>query len=134
MAKATLRPADEASAASSAASSTTTAAVEKNDGIHRVKDEDGRIIGIRTLSVVEEMRLLKVLGEFNGTYYNFCAQVCRICEIGGQPVPLPNNEREIEAVAARLGKAGVAAMMAAIVEAAGGTDGNEDREREQVKK
>lgn len=100
-------------------------------GIIRIKTSDGHTIGLRSLGVLEEMRLLKVLGEYNTSYYSFCSQVARVCEIDNSPVPTPNNEREIEIVAQRIGRAGIAALMEAIVTTAEVAD---DKEKEQVKK
>jgi hypothetical protein len=125
-AKATMRVAGESPAGAS------DAPVEiGSSGIVTVTDSKGRSIGLRQLTVVEEMRLLKVLGEYNPSYYNFCSQVARVTEIDGQKIHLPNNEREIEALAARLGKEGVAALMGSIVDAA---EASEDKEREILKK
>ena len=125
MAKASMRTLDNNGVA---APEQATAATE----ILYLKDRDGRSIGVRTLSVLEEMRLLKILGEYNSSYYNFCAQVARIVEIDGQRVYTPNSEREIEVIATRLGKAGVAALMEGIVAAA--TQESDEKENEQIKK
>lgn len=122
--KATIRQGDATVAASSTE-------VEAIRDANQFKDGKGRIIKLRTLSVIEEMRLLKVLGEYNSSYYNFCAQVARVSEIDGSAIPVPNSEREIEAVAARLGKEGIAAMMAGIADANAADD---TAEKEQVKK
>lgn len=121
MAKATLRPADDTSVAAQA----------PVDELTRFKDSKGRQLAMRQLTVLEEMRLLKILGEHNSAYYNFCAQVAKVAEIDGQKIAVPNSEREIEAVAARLGKDGVAALMDNIFVAAT-TD--VETEREQIKK
>jgi hypothetical protein len=96
-----------------------------------VKDSTGRTITLRTLSVIQEMRLLKVLGEFNGSYYSFCSQVARVSAIDGDQIPVPNSERQIEAVAQQLGKEGVAALMSAVVASA---EQDQDAEKEAVKK
>jgi len=121
--KATMRMAEETASA--------TPETPAMDDKKRVKTSDGHTIALRDLSVLEEMRLLKVLGEFNSSYYAFCSQVARVSEIDGSPVPIPNNEREIETIAARIGRPGVAALMQAI---AGAVEEDGEKEKEQVKK
>jgi hypothetical protein len=83
-------------------------------GERTVKDASGRTITIRRLSVLEEMRLLRFLGEHNSSYYSLCSQLARISAINGEQVTIPNTEREIEMVAQRLGHEGIAALMEAI--------------------
>src|SRR6266481_3159989 len=73
-----------------------------------VKDVNGRSVTIRKLSVLEEMRLLKILGEHNSSYYSLCSQIARVSALNGEQVMIPNSEREIEMVAQRLGHEGIA--------------------------
>lgn len=120
MAKATLRTGDAPVADTQAV-----------DDSAAVRDTRGRAIKLRTLSVLEEMRLLKMLGEYNSSYYNFCSVCARVSEIDGQIVPVPNSEREIEAIAARLGKEGIAAMMTQLADSISADNGTE---QVQVKK
>ena len=109
MSKATIRTVDDGATSPASAELTT----RPGDEI-TVKDADGRSITVRRLSVIEDMHLLKVLGEFNASYFGFCAQVARVCTIGGDPIQMPNSEREIEVIAKRLGRAGIAAINEAI--------------------
>jgi hypothetical protein len=124
MVKATIRtsaesPADQVTSAS--------------DDIRRVKDKNGRTVGIRQLTVLQEMRLLKILGEFNSSYFNLCAQLARVAEINGEVVHVPNSEREIEMVGQRLGREGLAALMEAIAQPVE-SDNDDERSTEQLKK
>jgi len=124
MAKATIR-----TSAESPADQVTSA----GDDIRRVKDKNGRTIGIRQLTVLQEMRLLKILGEFNSSYFNLCAQLARVAEINGEVVHVPNSEREIEMVGQRLGREGLAALMEAITQPVE-ADNDDERSKEQLKK
>jgi hypothetical protein len=100
-------------------------------GSEEVQRTETKRVTLRTLSVLEEMRLLKILGEYNSSYFSFCAAVSRVASIDGQMVPLPNNEREIEALASRLGRDGVASLMEEI--AAGNLPENAESQRNQIK-
>jgi hypothetical protein len=124
MAKATIR-----TSAESPAEQVTSA----GDDIRRVKDKTGRTIGIRQLTVLQEMRLLKILGEFNSSYFSLCAQLARVAEINGEAVHVPNSEREIEMVGQRLGREGLAALMEAIAQTVE-ADNDDERSKEQLKK
>jgi hypothetical protein len=103
------------------------------DDIRRVTDKLGRKIGIRQLTVLQEMRLLKILGEFNSSYFNLCAQLARVAEINGEVVHVPNSEREIEVIGQRLGREGLAALMESVAQPVE-DDGDEERSKEQLKK
>lgn len=96
-----------------------------------MKDANGRSITVRRLSVLEEMRLLKVLGEYNSSYYSLCSQVARVASINGEPIAIPNSEREIEMLAQRLGHEGIAALMGALSAPA---EVDEEKERAVVGK
>ena len=124
MAKATMRSGD-------APVTETTAETPEVASDNVITDMKGRKITLRTLSVIEEMRLLKMLGEYNSSYYNFCAQVARVAAIDGNVIPVPNSEREVEAVAGRLGKEGVAALMSSLVTAA---ETDDKGEKDAIKK
>ncbi len=118
-AKATMRTAgDVAAPASTAAGS---------GDIRTVKDASGRTITVRRHSVLEEMRLLKVLGEHNSSYYSLCSQIARVSSIANETVMMPNSEREIEMLATRLGHEGIAALMEAVR-----TPQETDEEKEKV--
>jgi len=124
IAKATIR------AAGDQAAPTTVTTTTSGDN-RTVKDANGRSITVRRLSVLEEMRLLKILGEHNSSYYSLCSQVARVASINGEPVPMPNSEREIELLAARLGHEGIAALMDAI---SAPQEADEEKEKELIKK
>lgn len=119
-----------------AAVATGAAPVAKADGLTRITDANGRSIAISDeIGVLDEMRLLKILGGENGSYLYFCSQLARVAEIGGEKVSLPNSDREFQALAVRLGRPGVNAVIKhfmATEESAVDTTG--DAERNAVKK
>jgi ABC-type Fe3+-hydroxamate transport system substrate-binding protein len=111
-----------------AAPSTSTAA---ESDTRTVKDAKGRAITVRRLSVLEEMRLLKVLGEHNSSYYSLCSQIARVSAIDSEKIFMPNSEREIETLGQRLGHEGIAALMEAI---SAPNESDEAKDQELVKK
>lgn len=74
------------------------------------RDSRGRIFTVRTLSILEQMRLLRRLGGENGPYYSFCLRLSRVATIDGDPVRIPETDLQFEALAQRLGDAGVIAL------------------------
>jgi hypothetical protein len=123
-AKATVRTGGDPAAPS-------TSTVAGSGDTRTVKDANGRTITVRRLSVLEEMRLLKVLGEHNSSYYSLCSQIARVSALNGEQVMMPNNEREIEMLAQRLGHEGIAALMEAI---SAPQESDQSKDQELVKK
>lgn len=109
---------------------------EASDNIVRIKDANGRQIGVRKeLDVLDEMRLLKVLGGENASYLYFCSQLARVAEIGGEEISQPNSDREFQMLAKRLDRPGVNRLteyFSGVETSATETDGR--TEQEAVKK
>lgn len=90
-------------------------------------DAKGRRIVMRTLSILDQMRLLRLLGGENGPYYTFCMRLARVASIDGDPIPVPQKAITFEHLAQRLGDAGVIALT---MHLAGGEE--EDEEADPV--
>lgn len=83
-----------------------------------VQDKAGRVIALRRLGVVEQLRLFKVLGPElaeNRAYVGLARVAAAVAALDGIPVPFPAGEAGIEAVLERLGEDGVAAVGAALL-------------------
>lgn len=90
------------------------AAPEARDGM-------GRVLGLRRLTALDKLRLFKAAGPVlaqNQMWLGMAVLACSVSAIDGVPVPAPANEAQIEALVARLGDAGIAAVSAALGEAA----------------
>lgn len=83
-----------------------------------VQDKNGRVIDLRRLGVVEQLRLFKVLGpelSENRAYVGLARVAAAVAAVDGIPVPFPAGEAGIEAVLDRLDEDGVAVVAAAIM-------------------
>jgi hypothetical protein len=82
-----------------------------------VRDGAGRLIELRRLGVVEQLRLFKLLGpelSENRAYVGLARVAAAVAVVEGVPVPFPGGEAGIEAVLERLGEDGVEAVAAAL--------------------
>lgn len=82
-----------------------------------VTDAAGRKLGLRRLSALDKLRLLKAAGPGlaqNEPWLGMAMLAASVAEIDGVPVPLPGNEAQIEAAVGRLGDDGIAAVAAAV--------------------
>jgi hypothetical protein len=89
---------------------------ESGDGITRVKDANGRQIGIKPMGALDMFRLARALGDdANNASLFRMANVAYACvEIGGDHVPRPTNMMTIEALIARLDFPGFVAISTAL--------------------
>jgi len=81
----------------------------------QVRDKAGRVIELRRLGVVEQLRLFKVLGPElaeNRAYVGLARVAAAVAAVDGVPVPFPAGEAGIEAALERLGEDGVEAVAA----------------------
>jgi hypothetical protein len=79
-----------------------------------ITDATGRTLTLRTLSVIDQLRLLRAIGSQNSDnqpYVNMCQAAASVTSIDGVPQPTPTNERQIDAAVIRIGDAGFAAIM-----------------------
>ena len=82
-----------------------------------VQDRSGRMIELRRLGIVEQLRLFKVLGpelSDNRAYVGLARVAVAVAAVDGVPMPFPAGEAGIEAVLERLGEDGVEAVAAQI--------------------
>jgi hypothetical protein len=78
-----------------------------------IMDASARVMKLRTLGVLDQVRLLRAIGpdqSRNEPYVMLVQAAASVCEIDGVPVPFPANERQIDAAIARLGDEGFAAI------------------------
>ena len=83
----------------------------------QLRDRAGRVIELRRLGVVEQLRLFKVLGpelSENRAYVGLARMAAAVAMVDGVPVPFPVNEAGIEAALERLGDDGVEAVGGAL--------------------
>lgn len=100
MTQVTVRSSDTPSAAAAAAPSPLS-----------VRDSRGRTIGLRELSVLDQMRLLRRLGGENSPFFTFCMRLARVASIDGDRVNIPHSDLMFEALADRLGEEGITALV-----------------------
>ena len=84
---------------------------------HTLLDSDGREIVIRRLTALDRLRLFKAVGPVlsqNNAYLGMAMLACSVTAIDGVPVPPPIIEAQIEALVAKLGDAGIAAVAGAL--------------------
>lgn len=80
-----------------------------------INDIKGRVLTLRKLGVVDQVKLLRAIGpdqSDNQPYYRMVLCAAAVSAIDGHPVPMPTNERQIDAAVERVGDAGFAAIMA----------------------
>jgi hypothetical protein len=80
-------------------------------------DEYGRVLTIRRLTALDRLRLFKAAGPVmaqNQPWLGMALIASSVAAIDDVPVPPPVNELQIEAMVARLGDAGIAAVAVAL--------------------
>ena len=87
--------------------------------IDTVTYKAGRVMELRHLGVVEQLRLFKILGpelSDNRAYVGLARIAAAVAAIDGVPVPFPAGEAGVESILERLGEAGVTAIAGALAE------------------
>jgi hypothetical protein len=77
-------------------------------------DAKGRKLTLRKLNILDQVRLLRAIGPSqasNQPYYDIVMAAASVSDIDGLPIPMPTNERQIDAAIARIGDEGFAALM-----------------------
>lgn len=86
-----------------------------------VTDKTGRLIELRRLGVVEQLRLFKILGpelSENRAYVGLARVAAAVAAVDGVPVPFPAGETGVESILERLGEDGVTAIAGTMAECA----------------
>ncbi len=80
-----------------------------------VHDADGRELVVRRMTALDRLRLFKAIGPLlsqNNPYLGMAMLAASVVAIDTVPVPPPVTEGQIEALVARLGDQGIAAVAA----------------------
>jgi hypothetical protein len=84
---------------------------------HTVATADGVRLTLRRLNALDKLRLFKAAGPIlaqNEPWLGMALLASSVIAIDDVPVPAPATEHQIEAVVARLGDAGIAAIAATL--------------------
>jgi hypothetical protein len=86
-----------------------------------ITDGDGRRLTLRRLTALDRLRLFKAAGPIlaqNQPWLGMALIASSVSAIDDVPVPSPANEVQIEAMVARLGDPGIAAIANALQQSA----------------
>jgi hypothetical protein len=87
-----------------------------------ITDARGRVLSLRRLTALDKLRLFKAAGPGlaqNPPWLGMALLACSVAAVDDVPVPPPVTEGQIEALVARLGDDGLAAVAASLDEGAG---------------
>jgi hypothetical protein len=82
-----------------------------------IQDSQGRALTLRRLTALDRLRLFKAAGPQlaqNHLWLGMATLACSVSAIDDIPIPPPTNEPQIEALVARLGDPGLAAIAEAL--------------------
>jgi hypothetical protein len=82
-----------------------------------VCDASGRRLGLRRLTALDKLRLFKAAGPVlaqNQSWLGMAVLAASVVAIDDVPVPAPSTEAQVEALVARLGDEGLAAVADAL--------------------
>ena len=85
------------------------------EAITAVADSQGRRLALRRLGALDRLRLFKAAGAAlvgNAGWMGMATLACSVTAIDDVPVPAPASEAQVEALVARLGDIGIAAVAA----------------------
>ena len=90
---------------------------------HLVEDARKRIITLKRPGVLAQYRLVEMVGESakNEVYMGMVLPLIFVAAIDNEPVRMPVNRREIDALIERLEEDGIAAVMKGVQEHFGGS-------------
>lgn len=93
-----------------------------------VTDGRGRVLSLRRLTALDKLRLFKAAGPLlaqNQPWLGMAVLACSVAAVDEVPVPPAVTEGQIEALVARLGDDGLAAVAAALDDGAAPANGGE---------
>jgi hypothetical protein len=82
-----------------------------------VHDVEGRELVLRRLTALDRLRLFKAIGPVlsqNNLYLGMATLAASVTAIDSIPIPAPTTEGQVEALVARLGDTGIAAVAGAL--------------------
>ena len=82
-----------------------------------IRDGGGRDIALRSVGVMEQLRLFKILGpelSINAAYMQAACVGAAVAMIDGIPIPFPDNRNALEALLERIGLKTMALIAEAI--------------------
>ena len=86
--------------------------------VESVKDKAGRVLELRRVGVLEQLRLFKALGpelSENRAYMGLARVAAAVAMVDGVPLPFPAHEAAVEAALERLSEDGVDAVGQALL-------------------
>ncbi len=87
------------------------------EAVVAVIDAQGRTLAVRRLGALDRLRLFKAAGAGlvgNAGWMGMATLACSVSAIDDVPVPAPASEAQVEALVARLGDDGIAAVAAVL--------------------
>lgn len=81
-----------------------------------ITDGLGRVLTLRKMGALDQVRMLRAIGaeqSQNAPYVHMVECAFMVASMDGAPLPIPTNERTIDAAISRLGDDGIAAVMVA---------------------
>lgn len=102
----------------------------------KIVEAEGRKFHVRPLDPGDTLDLLEAAGDRAGKrgWMLYASRACSVRQIDEVPVPMPTDVDSIKALARRIGNAGMAALMADLVEPASeGAAAEADPEQEAAK-
>ena len=94
-----------------------TPVVKASPGDDHTVDSLGRALTIRQPDVLQESRLVRLMGDDAGNQqymFGYVLPVAMVVEIDGVATPFPTTRLEVDAGIKRLGREGIAAVMNAL--------------------
>ena len=104
--------------------------IDNAQRVTRFADSKGRAIAIKDPGVLAQFELIKMVGAEaakNEVYMNMILPMIFVCEIDGDPVPMPSSKLTLDALIQRLGHHGVTAVAEHVTAAFGANDPEADK-------
>ena len=95
-----------------------------------VTDARGRVMVLKKPGVLAQFRIVEVAGDSakNEVYMRMILPLIYVTEIAGDPIPLPTNKLQLEALITRLDEEGIDAVNKCAIENWGKSDPEADKQ------